>query len=90
MSDPTNSGVQSDDTRAWLVQRRLPGAQGENGCFQDSGTFVAKTADDAMRACAEKLDEHMVAGGYFRVAPAQVWRVFRPTVETTRSVNIHV
>lgn len=85
MSDPSTE-------RAFLVQRRLPGVQGENGCYSDVGTFNADSYDDALRQACNKLgnSHHMINGGLFRVTPAPEWVSFRPQVKTTRTVEIEV
>lgn len=71
----------------YLVQRRLPGIQGDNGCYSDVAIVQAASAADALAECLRALPEHMVDHGFFRVALAPEWETFRPRVRGERTVS---
>lgn len=65
----------------YLVQRRLPGVQGQNGCWSDQGIVEATNAEDATLEVAQ-ASGHRLDGGDWRACLAPKWEVFRPYEET--------
>lgn len=73
----------------YQVQRRLPGAQGQNGGWMDEGTAEASSASDAVAQIAAECPNHFL-GGDFRAAPMPAWEIFRPRVHETRTREIEM
>lgn len=71
----------------WLVQRRLPGVQGENGCWSDVRVIEAHSAEAALLAVSETVPDHMLHGGW-RVAVEPDWEWFTLRSETTTNRNV--
>lgn len=77
--------------QAWMVQRRLPGAQGANGCWNDQGEYEARSAAEAVEKAIEGHSASYVESGtYWRAAPAQQWEKFIPRVKTVHQTTVEV
>lgn len=76
----------------FTVQRRLPGAQGANGCWGDQGVWESDTAQGAVQAAVEATGDpgYVESGTYWRAAPAVEWSVFVPRMKRTAVVSVSV
>lgn len=80
---------ESAATKPWIVQRKLPGIQGENGCWADVWTGEAEDAEDAMRRAAKGSVEHLLNGEY-RVGVLPAWETFWPKIHRHTTVELEL